>query len=161
MKEEFTKAQRELKDRMRKEAEERQRVQEELKNEELLKKQETVEQKKKLRELQEEDKRQKEATRNREMAMYKSSDFQDENILSQVYEHKTNKAYEYQKKNDQLQRLISTKFPNRGDRNFVEELIEREEVTRKTREEEEIKRKQELKKKKELETKQFQDEQIA
>jgi hypothetical protein len=79
--------------------------------------------------------------KNREIALHLSNDFQEENILSQVYDHKTNKAYEYQKKKEELQKLISNKFPNRGDKNFVEELIEREEISKKVREEEEIRKK--------------------
>jgi hypothetical protein len=154
MSDSYSRQQRQLRERMRKENEERVKVIESMKLEDLAKKQEQLERKKKLREIQEEDLKLKRLTRDNEMQRFSSVDFQEENILSQVYQHKTSKAFEYSKKSEQVQRLIQGKFSPKNKRNFVEEAIERDLRASKTVDEE-LEKKLAMRKQREMETKKF------
>jgi len=67
IRDEYTRAQRDMRDKMKKEAEDRKNMMQLLKNEEVLAKQKQIEEKKKLRAIQEEDKKQKQETRNKQL----------------------------------------------------------------------------------------------
>jgi len=106
----FKKENEHFKERMRKEADERMQQLKKMDEEEFKRKQKLIEDKKKLRDIQEKDKQVKQEQKQMENKQYKAADFASTNLLSQIYETKNNKAFEYRKKNEHLLHLIENQF---------------------------------------------------
>jgi len=97
---------------MKREAEERVKLNQDLAEEDLLRKQKKLDLKMKLRDIQTQDQRR---SLDNKCSITMSEDFGPKNILSYVYEKKEHKAYENRKRNDYLISLMKDQFRTQGE----------------------------------------------
>lgn len=127
------------KDRMKKEAEERIKLNQDLAQEDLQRKQKKAEKKLQLKEIQDRDQRRSLERKD----ISQQPDFGPKNILSYVYEKKEHKAYENRKRNDYMISLMKDQFRTQGNQTQkLEDSVIMEETKIKTRYDEEMTRKQ-------------------
>ena len=114
MHEKYLSLQEQNREKMKREAEERIKLNQDLAEEDLQRKLKKAEKKMQLREIQTKDQMR---SLDNKTSITHPDDFGQKNILSYVYERKEHKAYENRKRNDYLISLMKDQFRTVGEQN--------------------------------------------